>query len=70
VLLSQISIEYVDEVTRKQWDMKAVTQWVTELKELIKFLEGKCQAFELVHINHQPRNCNSEISRSKPSTHM
>jgi len=70
VLLSQISIEHVDEVTRKQWEIKAVTQWVTELKELIKFLEGKCQALELIHASHQPGNCNSEISRIKPSTHM
>jgi hypothetical protein len=37
VLLSQILIEHVDELTRKQWEMKAVTQGVTELEELIKF---------------------------------
>lgn len=70
VLLSQIPIEHVAEITRKQWEMKAVTQWVTELKELIKFLEDKCQALKLIHESHQPWNYNSEISSSKPSTHM
>ena len=31
--------------------MKEVTQGFSELEELIKFLEGKCQAFELIHAN-------------------
>ena len=29
VLLSRILIEHVDELTRKQWEMKAVSQGVT-----------------------------------------
>jgi len=70
VLLSQIPIEHMAEVTRKQWEVKSVTQWFTELKELIKFLKDKCQALKLIHESHQPQNCNSEISSSKPSTHM
>jgi len=49
VLLSQILIEHVDEVTRKQWEMKAVSQGITELEAIIKFLEGKSQALELIH---------------------
>lgn len=65
-----ILIEHVDEVTRKQWEMKEATQWVTDLNELIKLVEGKWQALGLIHASHQPRNCNSEISRSKPSTHL
>ena len=43
VLLSQTLIEDVDEATRKQWEMKAVSHGVTELEAIIKFLEGKCQ---------------------------
>jgi hypothetical protein len=43
-LLSQILIDHVDEATRKQWEMKAVSQGITELESIIKFLEGKCQA--------------------------
>jgi hypothetical protein len=38
VLLSQILIEHLDELTRMQWEMKAATQGVTELEEVIKFL--------------------------------
>jgi hypothetical protein len=38
VLLSQILIEHVDELTRKQGEMRSVAQGVTELEELIKFL--------------------------------
>ena len=41
-VLSQILIEHVDEVTRKQWIMKAVSQGMTEPEAIIKFLEGKC----------------------------
>jgi hypothetical protein len=41
-VLSQILIEHVDEVTRKQWEMKAVSQGMTELEAILKFLEGKC----------------------------
>jgi hypothetical protein len=40
MFLSQILIEHVDEVTRKQWDMKVVSQGITELEAIIKFLEG------------------------------
>jgi len=41
-VLSQILIEHVDEATRKQWEMKAVSQGITELESIIKFLEVKC----------------------------
>jgi len=53
VLLPQILIEHVDEVTRKQWEMKAVSQGITELEAIIKFLEVKCQALELIHTGLQ-----------------
>ena len=59
MLLSQILIEHVDEVTRKQREMKAVSQGVTELEAIFKFLEGKCQALELIHASQHPRNNNS-----------
>ena len=49
VLFSQILVEHVDEVTRKQWEMKAVSQGIAELEAIIKFLEGKYQALELIH---------------------
>jgi hypothetical protein len=63
VFLSQILIENVDEVTRK-WEMKAVSQGVTELEAIIKLLEGKCQALELIHASQHPRNNNSSgVSR-------
>jgi len=39
--------------------MKAVSQGVPELEPVIKFLEGKCQAFELMHARQHPRNNNS-----------
>jgi len=63
VLLSQILIEHVDEVTRKQWEMKAVSQGITELEAIIKFLGGKCQTLELIHASQHPR------SNSKPTKH-
>ena len=66
-VLSQILIERVDEVTRKQWEMKAVSQGITEL-ESIKFLEGKCQVLELIHASQHPRNNNSSCV-SKPTKH-
>ena len=68
VLLSQILIEHVDEVTRKQWEMKAVSQGMTELEAIIKFLEGKCQALELIHASQHTRNNNSS-GVSKPTKH-
>ena len=68
VLLSQILIEHVDEVTRKQWKMKAVSQGIIELEAIIKFLEAKCQALELIHISQHPRNNNSS-GVSKPTKH-
>jgi len=68
VLLSQILIEHVDEVTRKQWEMKAVSEGITELEAIIKFLEGKCQALELIHASQHPRNNNSS-GVSKPTKH-
>ena len=68
VLLSQILIEHVDEATRKQWKMKAVSHGVTELEAIIKFLEGKCQALELIHANHHPMNENSK-GVIKPTKH-
>jgi hypothetical protein len=68
VVLSQILIQHVDEVTRKKWEMKAVSQGITELETIIKFLEGKCQALELIHASHHPRNNNSS-GFSKPTNH-
>jgi hypothetical protein len=54
----------VGEITRKQWDMKAVSQGMTELEVIIKFLDGKCQALELIHASQHPRNNNSSgVSR-------
>ena len=68
VLLYQILIEHVEEVTRKQWEMKAVSQGITELEAVIKFLEGKCQAIELINASQHPRN-NSSSGVSKPIKH-
>ena len=68
MLLSQILIEHVDEVNRKQWGMKAVSQGMTELEAIIKFLAGKCQALELIHASQHPRNNNSS-GVSKPAKH-
>ena len=59
VLLSQVLIQHVDEVTRTQWEMKAVSQGMTELEAIIKFLEGKCQLLELIHTSQYPRHNNS-----------
>ena len=71
VLLSQILVEHVDEVTRKQWEMKAVSQGVTELEAIIKFLEGKCQALELIRASQHPRNNNrSGISKQTKHPHV
>ena len=65
VLLSQILIEHVDEVTGKQREMKAVSQGMTELEAIIKFLEGKCQALERINASQHPRNNNSSgVSKS------
>ena len=68
VSLSQILIEHVDEVTGKQWEMKAVSQGMTEIEAIIKFLEGKCQASELINPSQHPRNNNSS-GVSKPTKH-
>jgi len=57
----------MDEVTRKQWEMKAVSQEITELEAIIKFLEGKCQALELIHARQHLRNNSSGVS--KPINH-
>jgi len=67
-VLSQILIEHVDEVTRKQWEMKAVSQGIAELEAIIKCLEGKCQALELIHTSQHLRNNNSS-GVSKPTKH-
>jgi hypothetical protein len=67
VLLSQILIEHVDEVTRKQWEIKAVSQGITDLEAIIKLLEGKCQSFELIHASQRPRKNRSGVS--KPTKH-
>jgi hypothetical protein len=69
VLLCQILIEHVDEATRKQWEMKAVSHGVTELQAIIKFLEGKCQVLELIHESYHPKNENSK-GIIKPTTHV
>jgi len=68
VLLSHILLEHVDEATRKQWEMKAVSQGITELETVVKFLERKCQALEQIHANQHPRN-NSSTGISKPTKH-
>ena len=68
VVLSQISIEHVDEVSRKQWEMKAVSQGKTGLEAIIKFLEGKCHALELIQASQHHRNNNSS-GVSKPTKH-
>jgi len=68
VLLYQILIEHVDEVTRKQWKMKALSQGITELEAIVKFLEGKFQALKLIHASQHPRNNNSS-GVSKPTKH-
>jgi len=68
VLLSQILIEHVDDVTIKQWEIKAVSQGITGLEAIIKFLEGKRQALELIYASQDPRNNNSS-GVSKPTKH-
>ena len=67
-VLSQILIQHVDEVTREQWEMKAVSQGIAELKAIIKFREGKRQALELIHTCQHPTNNNSS-GVSKPTKH-
>src|SRR5215469_14415134 len=49
-------------------EMKAVSQRVAELEAIIKFLEGKCQALELIHASQHPRNNNSS-GVSKQTNH-
>ena len=49
MLLPRILTEHVDEVTRKKWEMTAVSQGITGLELIIKLQEGKCQALELIH---------------------
>jgi hypothetical protein len=68
--VSQILIEHVDELTRKQWGMKAVSEGVTELETKIKFPEGKCQALELIHASQHPGIITAVALTSKPSMHM
>ena len=73
-VLSQILIERVDEVTGKQWEMKAVSQGMTELEAIIKFLEGKCQTLELIHASQHPSNNKSsgvskQTKRAYVATH-
>jgi len=41
--MSLILLENVDISTRKQWEMKAVSQGIIELEAVIKFLEIKFQ---------------------------
>ena len=48
--------------------MKAVSQGITELEAIIKFLEGKCHALELIHASQHSRNNNSS-GVSKPTKH-
>jgi hypothetical protein len=56
----------VDEVARKRGEMKAVSQRITEFEAIIKFLEGKCQAVEIIHASQHPRN-NNISGVSKPN---
>jgi len=45
--------------------MKAVSQEITELESIIKFIEGKCQALELIHASQYLRNNNNScVSKS------
>jgi hypothetical protein len=46
--------------------MNAVSQRITELEAIIKFLEGKCQTLELIHASQHPKNNNSS-GVSKPT---
>jgi len=48
--------------------MKPVSQGMTELEAITKFLEGKCQALELIHGSQHPRN-NKSSGVSKPTKH-
>ena len=59
---------HVDQVTRKHWEIKAVSQGMTELETILKFLEGKCQSLELIHASQHPRNNNSS-GVIKPTKH-
>ena len=68
MLLSHILIEHVDKATRKQWEIEAVSEGITDLDAVVKFLESKCQALELIHANQHPRNNNSS-NVSKPTNH-
>jgi len=61
-------IDHVDEVTRKQWEMKVVSQEITELNAIMKFLEGKCQGLEIIHTSQHPRS-NYSSGVSKPTKH-
>ena len=66
-VLSQILTEHVDEVTRKQWEMKVVSQGVTELEAIIKYLE-------LIHASQHPSNNKSsgvskQTKRAYVATH-
>jgi len=63
-----ILIQHVVEVTRKLWELKAVSQGITEHEAIIKFLEGKCQALEPIHASQHPGNNNSN-GVSKPTKH-
>ena len=70
VLLSHILLEHVDEATKKQWEIKAVSQGITELEAVVKFLESKCQALELIHANEHPwNNNNTGVSKATKHAH-
>jgi len=44
-------------------------QAMTELETIIKFLECKCQALELIHASQHPNNNNNISGVSKPTKH-
>jgi hypothetical protein len=56
VLLWQELVRHLNCVSRKQWEMKAVSQGMTEIGKVIKFLEGNCQVLELFYARQHRRN--------------
>jgi len=59
----------MDEVTRKQWKMKAVSQGITELEAIIKFLEINVRLFNYFMQDNTP-GITSVALASQPIMHM
>ena len=49
VILSQLAVESLDSQARREWQMKPVGEAFPSLKELIIFMEKKCQVFETLN---------------------